>query len=414
MTPKQISIILHLYQPSIQSSAIFKQIYDSSYYPLLKLLKNNKNAHLTINAPLSLLEMMDIYGYSSWLESIAKLYETGKIELTGSAAYHPLLSQFSEKMQEDQIVLNEYGLGYYFGENKGFEGEKAILLKNVSGFFPPELAVNENVLRVVSGLGYSWVLVDSCAIPTAVDSIFQHGSGMALVKRNTELSNHIAFFRGFDPRHTLEKIEATTEDTLILAFDGETFGHHNKEGILYLDTLVDSLAQAQNKISTVSSLIKNVQATQALPMVDSIVASSWGASMEDIEQGVPLPFWKMPSHALHTALWEFYAYVDNAYQQLVAPKSDTTNLENVPLWKNEIAGNLADAELKKYIMTKLSYVRLVASDSAWWACEKKLLNGDVVYDKEFIKRHLELAVTVATFTQDLELQSIISKLHALL
>lgn len=412
MTPKQISIILHLYQPSIQTASVFKQIYESSYQPLLKILKNNKNANFTLNMPLSLLEIMDSYGYSSWLSDIAKLYETGKIELTGTGAYHPLLSQFNEKMREDQIVLNEYGLGYYFGKRTGFEGEKSILLKDVNGFFPPELAVDEAVLRTISGLNYSWILIDQCAIESYSNPIVEHASGIVLVVRNTQISNNIAFNRGFNTNPVVEMINDSTENSIIIALDGETFGHHNKEGILYLDTLIDSLASAGHNLRKVSDTILYNQHEHTLSVCEKIMPSTWGATLEDVQKGNILPFWKIEGNFIQNTLWELYSFIAQRYDNCIEPKCDTHNLENLPVWKNDTINSFESDDLKKYIMTKMSYARLVASDVAWWASNKELFNGEHVFDPLFISNYLEFASTVADFTSDDELKVYIEKVRS--
>lgn len=80
---------------------------------------------------------MDKYGYYEWIDDVKNLYDNERVELVGSGAYHPLLTQLPIELMEDQIILNEKGLGYYFGSRKDFEGSPAIMLKDVKGFFPP-------------------------------------------------------------------------------------------------------------------------------------------------------------------------------------------------------------------------------------------------------------------------------------
>lgn len=54
-----ISLLLHIYQPPTQHSFVLKEIANTCYSPLLKLLKSKKNIQLTFNIPLSLLEWLE-------------------------------------------------------------------------------------------------------------------------------------------------------------------------------------------------------------------------------------------------------------------------------------------------------------------------------------------------------------------
>ena len=143
----KIVFLLHLYQPSIQVEAEFNTICTQVYFPLIKYIKNKKNFSAVLSIPLSLIEQMDRYGHKSWIEDVKILFENERIELTGGAAYHPLLTKIPEIFVEKQIVLNEYGLGYYLGRKSGFEGEASIMIKNLDGFFPPELALNFDFVK---------------------------------------------------------------------------------------------------------------------------------------------------------------------------------------------------------------------------------------------------------------------------
>ena len=130
-----IGFLFHLYQPIIQEEVTFRKVAGESYLPLVKFLKDKKYLKVTLNTPLSLLEQMDKYGYNEWLSDVKTLVESGRVELVGSGAYHPLLTKIPVDIAERQVILNEFGLGYYFGRRTGFEGESAVLVKNLNGFF---------------------------------------------------------------------------------------------------------------------------------------------------------------------------------------------------------------------------------------------------------------------------------------
>lgn len=411
MLPKTVSFILHLYQPSIQSSAVVKQIYESSYSPLLKILKNNKNAHVTLNMPLSFLEILDAYGYGEWISDVAKLYELGKIEITGSAAYHALLSQFDSRVIEDEIVINEYGLGYYFGKKTGFEGEKSILIKDIHGFFPPELAVNDNVLDCLGNLGYQWVLVDSCAIGAAstLGTVLEYKQGLKVLLRDTQLSNAIAFHRGFDIYNFVTSLKSSNDSHIFIALDGETFGHHNKDGILYFDSLLDSLTKEGIEVTTPSSFVNSLK---SLKGINEIKDSSWGATSNEVTLGNTLPFWKNSTNEAQSIVWEIMLHIQDQYLNLRTPAKDTHNLENVALWKNDTAVSLEDPELQKYLMLQFSYLRSLMSDALWWLSGGQLYNGENVYDTTFAKKYVEMLQAMSVLASDSALDDLISKLNS--
>ena len=57
--------------------------------------------------------------------------------------------------------MNEYGLGYYFGSTRGFEGEPSVVLKDVGGFISSSSFVDDTVIKILNNLGYKWVAVEN-------------------------------------------------------------------------------------------------------------------------------------------------------------------------------------------------------------------------------------------------------------
>jgi predicted glycosyl hydrolase (DUF1957 family) len=208
-----------LYQPVTQERGFFNAIYSSCYYPLLKLIKNKKDFRVTLNTPLSLLQQMDAYGHSDWIELLKDLVSNEKIELMGSAAYHPLLTKIPQQIAEEEIILNEYGLGYYLGRRSGFEGEPSILIKDLNGFFPPELAVNQNLITSLCSLGYKWVIADELAVPKGPGIYELKEENIKLVIRSRDLSNAISFKRDSD----ISEIKGMLNGDKVIVLDGETW-----------------------------------------------------------------------------------------------------------------------------------------------------------------------------------------------
>ena len=151
---KEVGLLINLYQPSTRDESQVQQFVQSCCLPLIKLLKKNKKIKIFICIPLSTLELLDKFGYEGVILDLKNLYESDKIQLTSTTAYYSLLTDLPEEMIQKQIILNEYGLGYYFGAKQGFEGEASIMIRDLNTFFPPEFETNEEIDKIIIELGY--------------------------------------------------------------------------------------------------------------------------------------------------------------------------------------------------------------------------------------------------------------------
>lgn len=281
----KLSILLHLYQPPSQTKAIFEQVFNESYVPLLKTIKSHKNAKFTISMPFSLVELMDKYNKVDWINSFKELMRQGKVELTGGAAYHPILTKLHKDYAIQQILLNEYGLGYFFGRTSGFEGENAVLIKDLIGFYPPEMAVSMDLLHILDDLSYKWVIADEnsfCDLEEEIEGsnyFFKLSDlNLILVKRNTAISNIISFKRDDITKDIIGPL--LEAGSCVIALDGEYFGHHNKQGILLLDSLLEEFVSNDIEMSLISEMIESFEPVE----INSVHEASWGATPKDMKK----------------------------------------------------------------------------------------------------------------------------------
>src|SRR4030042_6276880 len=135
--------LLHFYQPPTQHHWVLKKVGEESYRPLIKLFKELPNAKVTVNINGVLTEMLDEHGMSDVIEGLRELGERGQLEFTGSAKYHPILPLIPQDEGVRQIVHN-------FNTNRRLLGKSFA----PAGFFPPELAYSEDILRQVVESGY--------------------------------------------------------------------------------------------------------------------------------------------------------------------------------------------------------------------------------------------------------------------
>jgi len=389
----KIALLLHLYQPVTQSEEVFRRVYADSYAPLIKKISKTKNISVSIDLPLSLLEQMDRYGYQSWIADVKELVRLEKLEIVGSAAYHPLLSKLPKNIIEKQVILNEYGIGYYFGDLQNLEGESAVLLRDVVGFFPPEVSVNERVLSVLDSLGYKWMIIDESSIP--FDLNYQHKHGVyqfkdysaKLVCRNRSFSNMLSFKRDLDVEEITDALRffKANDKSFAVVMDGEFFGHHYGEGFLVFDKLIESGQVLDIEFSTVSSYVED----EAPVLLKDFVEASWGASDQDMSEGTNYPMWCDPSNEIHKLQWDLIDTVLSFYKDDYF-MTEVEDYATLPIWKAEGLSQISNSVLRKKVAKEVLLQKSLHSDQFWWASKKTLPAGEFLYDPNMIRKGLQV------------------------
>ena len=405
----EIAILLHLYQPVTQSEEVFRKVYKESYEPLLRRVGRLKNFKVSLDIPLSLLEQMDRFGYSEWLSDVKELVRIGKVELVGSAAYHPILPRISKDLIEQQAILNEYGLGYYLGDHQNLEGEPAIMVKNLVGFFPPELAVDEKVLSTVDSLGYKWMIADETAIPggtssnsTDVTKESQYGIyrykdyETKIIVRNRALSNLLSFKRDMDMqeieealKYYMEKGKKDDKDpSFAIVLDGEFFGHHYDKGFMLLDQLVILFRKLGIDIVTVSEYASD----DSVSSLSNLRTSSWGASDEEMAAGNIYPMWDNPGNEIHKLQWEILESLVDLYKRdpNVVNIADAHDYTVLPFWDSEGIKRIGNTVLRGKIAREILTQKSLNSDQFWWASKKNLPIGEYLWNPEMVRQGLEI------------------------
>jgi len=396
----KVALVLHLYQPPMQSPEVFKKITAECYIPLLKIIKNKKNHKFTLNVPLSLLEQMDKYGYYDWLQDLKTLYEQERVEITGSAAYHPLLTKIPENLVEEQIILNEYGLGYYFGTKHGFEGEPSIMVKNIQGFFPPEMAVNYELAKILSDLGYKWFMAEDTCLPPSADnnkSIYTlKDLGINVVCRDSLLSNMLSFKRETNLNDILSIIYSKKIDnsSLVLSLDGEYFGHHYPDGIYLLDYFLGLLEGAGIFVSSVSDMVDE----RNHPLISEFRESSWGASKDDWSRGDIYPFWYDNNNSTQLNMWKLQ-YLIISQTNYSSTVDNVSDMQNIPIWNISYNKDNNNELIYNDIIKYINLHKFLNSDKFWWLSKKSLM-GKNLYNPEIVRDVMKYADIICTIDED--------------
>ncbi len=348
------SFLFHIYQPPVQIPPVIKQIVNESYRPIINALRDHPEAKITLNINGTLTEQLNDFGYVDLIEGIANIASRGQIEFTSSGKYHPILPLIPAPEIRRQIELNnETNLKFFGNEYKP------------RGFFPPEMAISEEVISVVKEMGFDWIIMSGIAnvlpeFPT--NFISQHLNGLKLIFRDDYISNDCAF----DKINNVEtfinrlKYKNTNDDYyVILALDGETFGHHVKHAINnFLIPLFDALPHRDDvKICNISEIIDKFPLSDAqLPR-----ASSWSTMHSDLLHDVPFPLWFDPNNPIHIEQHRFFMYALTLIH-LSAKYRDCTSDEKKSIFDN--ARNFLD--------------RGIHSCQQWWASKRPWYSPDMI------------------------------------
>ncbi|MHA1213427.1 MAG: hypothetical protein ACTSSH_13330 [Candidatus Heimdallarchaeota archaeon] len=289
-----IGFVFHIYQPPTQTPAILKSIVKESYRPLFNALMNLLEAKMTFNINGSLLELLALYQEDQLIDSIKLLIQRNQIELLGSSCYHAILPLIPQEEIVRQIELNEQLHTKVLGERALTSG----------GFWLPEMAYDYRVIEPLQTKNYSWTIISSVATPTKDlpdDYIPIINDKFQIYFRNDLLSNLISFknptVEEFYEEMKGSKNPAKEDYYIILAMDGETYGHH-VEGLIenFLSPLLQRIQQDPNvKLVKITELPKYfISKKKVMP-----ISSTWSTTEEDLQQGVPFPLWSDPNNRIH-------------------------------------------------------------------------------------------------------------------
>ncbi len=295
MTSMNWSNFLHIYQPAEQQPDILEAVVIQSYRPILRELIKQKNVRLTMNVNGSLLELFDKHQYRDLIDMLRELLKEGRLELTGSAKYHAILPFLEENEIVRQIEINNETLHFYF--DHGYRPD---------GFFPPEMAYDERLPKIIESMGFKWLILDEIAKSGKTETVDYRkiykikNHNLLVFFRERRSSNLImsALVRSGDSLKQALASDFGSGRYLLTAMDGETFGHHRPGLEKMLFEIFNSPQFNLVKISELPKYYKN-QVEEVEP-----VQSTWASSEQDIERGVQFLSWKDPENEIHRWQWE--------------------------------------------------------------------------------------------------------------
>ena len=323
---KHVGFLLHFYQPPTQDPGIVKRIDRECYRPLFQLLLDS-DVEATVNMNYSLTEQLAKYAPET-LEIVSQL---SSCTFTSSGAYHPILPLIPREEAKRQIELNDRG-------NRELIGK----VYNPAGLFPPEMAIDMDTARLAGSMGFKWTITDdvpwvysNSEVPAgwipAVD-----GTGILL--RSNFWSNLISFHGGSGSEmadrmvRDLHSWSGDKDSYVVLAMDGETFGHHRDGAIdSFLKPFFQQIALRDKiKISSLDEIMNE------FPLKEHIIPSgSWSTTPADLDAGESYPLWNNSTNKDHEAYWKLLNFVlEECRKSSAEGVADSVDkmLYSCPLW----------------------------------------------------------------------------------
>ncbi len=320
---------LHFYQPPSMGKETIDEVTKRSYFFIIKILKESRKAKIVANINASLLEHLEEWGYHQLIFDIYKLAQKGKIELTLSAAYHPVLPLVPYKEAIRQIKISQKIYKRFFPQIK------------IKGFFFPEMVYDKKVAQFLPHLGIKWIILDEISLKGQLNQVnyekkyIDQNSGLNIVFRSRKFSN------GYPPKIVLDFLKESQEKepVIISATDAELYGdrHVDREGDFYW-----ALRSRKIKPCLVNKYLKSLKKEEkVVPYV-----SSWDTQENELKKGESLFLWQNPKNKIHKKLWEL------------------TNFALKTVEKNR--------KDKNYKWARLRLDRGLSSCVYWWASDKKV------------------------------------------
>ncbi len=372
--------LLHIYQPPFQELEILKKINEECYNPLFRIIEGYDSAKFCLNINGILIEFLEKFGLTDSLDLLKNLVAANKIEILGTAKFHPILPLFPKKEVKHQIQMNEEINRRTFGNNW-----------QRGGFFPPELAISSQILKIIKELNYKWVLVSGIALPWEndennwpYDRIYRSPNDLQMYFRDDILSNKISFknitaksfVKDLKTLHRSTKENNNNDTYLITAMDGETFGHHIKKfEKIFLAKTIELIEKDEDLEIKFISELDTLFPVGDKPMIPK--SSSWSTNYKDLKDNVPYPLWYHPRNEVHKYYWKIMKSLNNLMNL-------ADNLDLTENWSIE----------NHYKTARWFYDQAICSDTTWWA--NPLSN---LWSPNLIYKGLELLMRAALNAQ---------------
>ncbi len=234
-TPQEYSDLMALF-----NLAWFDPIYKNMYPELKKLIKKGKN--YTLDDRIKIIEIQrDII--RKIIPTYKKFIEKGKIEVTTSPYYHPILPilldiKSIKTSEHSNLPSNlKMSLDAKIQTEKALDRIEELLGKRPRGIWPSEHCINSKVMDMFNKLGVQWTISDEGILSDSIKFEF------------------VRDFRGYleDPYHLLKSYDykgtkIIFRDSIIPNLIAFEYPNHSPEGAA--NDLYDRIKAVQSKLLT--------------------------------------------------------------------------------------------------------------------------------------------------------------------
>ncbi|MDD4271283.1 MAG: hypothetical protein PHF50_00575 [Patescibacteria group bacterium] len=277
---------LHFYQPPTAAGETIVEAVEKSYKRIISALKRNRQIKFTLNLTGCLLERLEILGYKELINDLKALVASGQIELTGSAAFHPLLALLPDKEIIRQIKLNEEILKKYFGPKF-----------KASGFFIPEAAYGIRLAKIIKKLNYRWIMLDEISAAKKPSRLnfsrlyLDKNSGLKILFRQRQNSKKYA------PQVIFKLMEKPKNEIVVTATDAELYGLRHKDFSYAFEKLLHC---PEVKTLTAGEYLSGLSQPEKI----ALRASSWESTEKELKNNLPYFLWQNKKNKIQTLLWQ--------------------------------------------------------------------------------------------------------------
>ncbi|MCY3412479.1 MAG: hypothetical protein INQ03_12650 [Candidatus Heimdallarchaeota archaeon] len=379
----QILVILHAYQPPypIQEKFVLDKIVEECYRPIAKALKSYPRVKFLLNINASLSEMLE-EDAKDVLRLFNEAAQRGQIEFLNTGAYHPILPLLDDHEKDIQlqknIEINERLIGNSFKPR---------------GFFPPELAVNQQLMEYLAQHDYKFVMIPENSVAVnhqkGIPYIEFQGKKLYLIQRDKSLSNHISFaqdknnLEGLIKRFT-EKAKNRNKPT-VFAADIETFGHHHKD---YWKFFFSFLSHTQIEPVLSETYFKHKERVK----MKRISSSSWSTDDSEVNQSIPFPLWDHPRNPVHvtqqlhfTLVRKLFDTTDINYYSRKDQSTIMAAYHSCQFWWASGNGRWSPSMIKKGFKAQMKALQLMTTDPLYLE-----LSDDLFRRLEFTLKNISL------------------------
>jgi len=334
---------LHLYQPANADDNRIIEATKESYLRIIRGLEEHPRIKFTLNITGCLILRWEETGQVDIINRIKKLIKKGQVELTGSAAYHPLLPLIHKDEVVRQVKENEKILYQAFQVKP-------------KGFFLPEMAYSAKVAKIIKGLNYRWIIIDEIAYNGKLDQVdtskiyLDKNSGLKLVFRSRKFSNCYA-----PDRLKKEINKRNGVDFVITATDGELYGLRHEDPTGEFEKILKNKKLETKLIPDFISSCDTVEAIKPL-------SCSWESTEQELKNNEPYALWTSKGNGIQKKIWQFA----NLAYKIVDRHNNDDN----------------------YYWARWHLVRGLASCTFWWASEKDFshIYGPFAWNPDEIER----------------------------